>query len=112
MSVNEGENIKTLLELFQGSRVKRSKIIVGVNATQIVKADTNRIVLIMTNRGASNVDFDDSVNVTVNSGQKLGSDSARVSFYIFEDGALVFDEVWGIAPTAGNNIFVFEVLKS
>lgn len=102
---------RELVEIYFGIRVTvrpiEHDVSVGATAVQLGKIGNKRVGVILGNNGAAAVAVAFNSNVTATTGIIIPSNGTYFSNW-FQDGEMIFYDIWGISVTGTNGIHVVE----
>jgi len=93
-----------------GTTVKASSVTVGTSATMAVKANPNRVSIIIINNSANIVYANFTPEVASDFGIILSAGGGGFRAIIEEEGEAVINPIWMVSGTAGSKLTVIETV--
>lgn len=86
-------------------------VAIASQSQEIVSANPDRVLLMITNNGAETLYWSTRANPTASQGHMLGVNSTLI-LRVLDDGSLTGRRLYGGFPTAGTTITITEVERS
>lgn len=92
------------------TKTAESGVQVPTTSQQIVQANPDRVLLILTNNGPNTIRWSTKSDLTATRSQQLAN-AQTMTLQVQDDGALTGSALWGFADAAASELNILEVIR-